>query len=117
MNKISYRVSKIQEFEDAVFYRAECACGSLDHNIDLELSYSEDISDMLTLNLYQKLVWSSYWETTNIFSRLWKRIKGSLTLLFRGYIEMEQSFLFQGEDHVQSFIDALNEGLEKVKGK
>jgi len=36
-------------------------------------------------------------------------------MLFKGYVEIEESFLLRGEEHIDSFIEALKEGKEYVK--
>ena len=113
---ITYRVMKTNEFKDSVFYKIECDCGSDDHQITLELCHDEDLPELIDLIIYKKLGWSIYWSADkNLFTRLWKRITGALTLLFKGYVEVEESFIFQGEEHIQSFLNAINEGISKIK--
>lgn len=37
-------------------------------------------------------------------------------MLFKGYIEVEESFILRGEEHIDSFIEALEEGKQYLKG-
>ncbi|KKL77154.1 hypothetical protein LCGC14_2037660, partial [marine sediment metagenome] len=38
----------------------------------------------------------------------------ALTLLFRGSIELEEAFMLDGPEHIDGFIDALQEGKDKM---
>ena len=116
---ISNKVMKTAEFKDSVYYRLPCACGSKDHDVTLEFEHDKKIPEMLFLNMYVNLAWCSQWGDTNFFERIWRRIKASLRILFVGYVEVEESFIFSGEDHIDSFIEALHEGkrLMREKGK
>ena len=35
-------------------------------------------------------------------------------MLFTGYVEVEESFILDGDTHVDSFIQALQEGKQKI---
>lgn len=111
---ISNRIMKIDEFKNSVIYRASCSCSDPDCDLTLELEIDEELEDMMILNLYKKLRWSSYWHNDKWYINLFNRIKVSLKLLFTGYIEVEESFIFQGKSQIDSFIKALDEGKEKL---
>jgi hypothetical protein len=111
----NFRVMKTNEFEDAVYYRVACSCGSDDHDLTIEFERDPELPDMLFLNFYKDLAWSSYWGDSNFFNRIWKRFKASLRIFFVGYIEVEESFIIQGEEHIDSFIKALEEGKQFIK--
>lgn len=115
MKKINYKVMKAGEFlgkEPVVYYKVDCDCGSDDHILSFEIEHDES---MLSLITYQKLSWSSYYSYNNIFGRLWRKIKAIFKLIFLDYIDIEGSIILQGEEHIQNFIDALEEGREQVK--
>ena len=118
---ISNKVMKTEEFDDSIYYRLPCSCGSDDHDVTLEFEHDKKFPGMLFLNMYKDLSWSSYWGDVNIFQIIWRRIKISLRILFVGYIEVQESFIFKGEDHIDAFIEALHEGKllmrNKTKGK
>jgi hypothetical protein len=110
---------KLMDLEDWVYYRANCGCGSDECGLTLELEYDPDLNDV-TLNIYQKMIYCSWWGVNSTarfywFKDMWHRIKGALKLLFTGRIQLEESFLFKGDDHVDAFITAIQEGREKVK--
>ena len=116
MEKISYRVLKQGEFDGenpSIFYQVSCSCSDDRDIITLELEY--DDWDDISLSIYQQLMWSSYWGFKNWFQRVWYRISGALTILFTGEIKVEGSITLQGEKHIQSLIDALEEGKLYVK--
>jgi len=114
-NKITYRVMKMQEFggnNPTVFYKLDCDCGDNDHIITLELEY---IMSDVNLTMYQNIGWSSYYGGNNLFYRIKERIINSFKVLFFGHLEGEATLILNGEEHIQSFINALEEGKSHVK--
>lgn len=114
---ISDKVMKIDEFKDSVFYKVACDCGEDEHTLAIEFEYDKEIPEMIFLNFYKKIAWSSYWGDSNIFKKGWNRIKAATRILFTGYIDLEESFIIRGEKHVDSFIEALEEGKKYMKGE
>jgi len=107
---------KTNEFKDAIFYRVACDCGSDEHDLHMEFEKDSEIPEMIFLNFYKKLVWSSYWgDHDKWYRNFWLRIKGATKMIFKGYIEVEESFILRGEDHIDSFIEALEEGKQYMK--
>ena len=53
MNKIM----KLDEYEDAIFYRAACACTDSRCDLNLELELDEEL-DMIFLNMYEDLYYA-----------------------------------------------------------
>ena len=112
----SFRVMTTHEFDDAVFYRASCAC--TDKRCDLHLSLERDKEfNTISLELNDDMYYYSFqWiENPSWFLDKWYRIKGAIRILFTGRIKINNSFIFQGEDHIQDFLNALNSGMEKFK--
>lgn len=112
---ISDRVMKTEEFDDSVYYRIACGCGSDEHDTTIEFEYDKDIPSMVFINFYKKLIWSSHWDG-NFITRFWRRIIGALKILFLGYIEVEESMILRDKEHIDGFIEALNEGREYLEG-
>jgi hypothetical protein len=110
MNKIM----KLSEYEDAIYYRAACACTDPQCDLSLELEIDKEF-DMIFLNMYEDLYYASYWKSDNWFIDKWYRIKGAVKLLFTGRIKVENSFIFQGEDQINDFLSALKQGMEQLK--
>ena len=114
---ISYRAMKVDEWEDAVFYQVSCDCGDGGHDLHIEFERDPKLPDMIFLNFYKKLMWSAHWrDKDNGFRNIWHRFVGALGMLFKGYIEIEETLVLQGEEHIDSFIGALQEGKQYVKG-
>jgi len=113
---ISKNVMKTNEFDDSIYYRVACTCGSDEHDVTIELEKDKEIPSMVFLNFYKKIGWCSHWGNLNIFERFWKRIKCSFIMLFIGYVELEESFILS-KDNIEPFIEALNEGREYLKDK
>ena len=114
-DKISYRVMKVAEFggkNPSIFYKLECACTDNDHIITFEMEHDHN---SVILNMHQNIAWSSYYGSDNIFRRIKDRIVNSFKVLFFGYLEGEGTLILNGEDHIQSFIDALVEGKDYAK--
>ena len=111
---ISNKVMKMDEFNEAVFYKADCSCGSDDHITTIEMEYDHRIND-ISLNFYKTIAWCSNWGDENWFGRIWKRIKAATKILFTGYIDLEETFMIEGGEHLNTFIEALHEGKDKVE--
>jgi len=111
----SNRIMKIHEFEDSVYYRASCSCGEPDCDLTLELEKDKDC-DMIFLNMYKKLRWSAHWRSDNFFKTLWYKIKMMFKILFLGYTEIEECFIFCGDEQIDGFLDALKEGRDYLTG-
>lgn len=111
---ISKNIMKTDEFENSVYYRAACSCGTNEHDVTIEFEIDKDPT-ILYLNFYKNINWASSWEDLNWFKIIWKRIKCSFRVFFTGYIELEESFIIRGEDDIDDFIDALIEGKKYLQ--
>lgn len=59
-------------------------------------------------------MWNDSWGSPPFYERWWARIKASLRILFTGYIELNADFMIQDVDHLEAFIEALEEGKQKM---
>ena len=69
----------------------------------------------ISLTFYKRISWADYYGKDNFLSRWIKRIQCSLKMLFTGYIELEEEFLIEDEEHIDSFIKALQEGKQMLQ--
>ncbi len=115
MNKISYRVLELNSYPGAVWYRVVCSCGCGDSDITLELEKEDDVKGMVFLNMYQKMSASAYYGDTNFFKILLTKLKMVCTIFFKGYIEVEGSTILEGKEHIDNFIQALEEGKRRIE--
>jgi len=113
---ISKNVMKTFEFDDSIYYRVACHCGTDGHDITIEFEKDDKVPSMIFLNFYKNLSWCSRWGKLNIFQRFWNRLTGALKMLFTGYIEVEESFILS-EDNIEPFIEALKEGKGYIENK
>ena len=105
------RIMELHKFGDAIYYRAACSCG--DDKCDLTLELEKDKKcGMIFLNMYKNLYWSSHWQSDNFFKNMWIRVKAALKMLFIGYVKIEESFIFKGDEQIDAFLNALKEGRE-----
>ena len=113
MSEISYRVMKTHEFStsQAVYYRISCDCDSREHDMSIGFEWDDGIMEMF---LYKTFYWKDYYACFPWYERVWKRISASLKLLFGGYVEMQGDILILREEHIDSFIEALQEGKAKL---
>jgi hypothetical protein len=65
--------------------------------------------------MYQNIAWSSYYGSNSVFYRIKERIVNAFKVLFFGYLEGQATLSLNGEEHVQAFINALEEGKSYVK--
>lgn len=115
--KIAYKVSRESFWKDPCgncIADYKVSCGTGEHSLYMEFEYDENIPNYLWLNFHKKIGWSCYWSTKGWFQSLRKRFSGSLTLFFKGYIELEETFTLDGIEHIDAFIDALQEGKNRI---
>ena len=107
-------IEKIKEYDDLIIYKTNCDCG--DHVLTFTLEFKRDLH-WLTLYTHMQTPYHYRYYCESWYSRLFYRFINSIKL-FLGYpMEYEDYFLFKDEQHIQDFIDALNEGIEHIKSK
>ena len=113
---ISTGVSKVKEWKgSSIWYKVNCACGGgEDCDSLIDLSFDKDFGH-IDVEFYKNIVWADYYKNDWFWQRWWSRIKAASKVLFTGYIEMEGGFLIEGEEHLDGFIEALQEGKGKIK--
>lgn len=110
---ISNRISKTSEYDDSVIYKAQSSCHCCDMDIIMEIE--EDLNE-LEISFHKKIGISSEYDL-NWFKEVWNQIKLGFKVLFTGYSEMIGSFYFQDEEQINDFVEALSEGMRKLKNK
>ena len=114
MKELSYKVMRTNEFPDqqSVWYRISCGCGSEEHDMNIELEYADGFMEMF---IYKTFYWKYFYAGLPWYDKLWKRISASAKILFGGYIEMQGDIIITEDEHIDSFIEALQEGKGKLK--
>ena len=112
----TYRVMKIHDFGNSIFYRVACGCTDPDHEATLILEFDENDSKIMILTLYQRVVWGDwYYRGNKWFDKIISRIKTVFKILFKGWLELEGSMIFMDVEHIEAFICALQEGKNKLQ--
>lgn len=124
--KVMLLDSSKNKYDTSILYRISCDCGSKDCDIELELELDNDLK-MMNLNFYKKIYFLSYLNyyyctdddnrflkiiklIISIIKVIFKRIGAGIKLLFTGRLEMEGCLILKDSDHINSFIEALEEG-------
>jgi len=114
MRKISYNVMKHEGSIWGAWYKVACGCGSDDHMLNVEFEYDKDAPNCMWIHFHKEMTWCYSWGCNSWYQRLWKRISCAFKMLFTGHIEVEESFILDGAEHLDSFICALNEGRQRI---
>ena len=111
----SYRVMKIHDFDNSVFYRVSCDCTDAEHDMCLEM----DVDDfpIMSLHFYWNAETTVFWGDANWFKRQWHKLKLIGRLIVHGRLDLQGDFLLLGQKHIDSFIEALKEGKELLATK
>ena len=111
---ISNNVMKINEWKGtSVWYRVGCRCSGEECDTTIMFEFDEDFGH-IDINFYKKIMWNEYWRNSLFHKRWWARIKAACKILFTGYIDLEGNFMIQEQEHLDEFIEALQEGREKM---
>jgi len=143
MDKVKRLVMRVNEYNGKKYttavYRCGCSCGEPSHDIYIEVEYDKDFNQ-LSLMFYKDVYFFdreqrdtilSFWHCLKrqgigyIFdqyisipvSNFWYRLKKAIRLVFTGYLEMNESFLYDDEEHINDFLFAIKEGIEYVTKK
>lgn len=114
---IEKNVMKVAEYKDSITFRIACDCGDSEHDVTIDFEKDEELPEMYFMTIYKTMAWSCYWGNHNWFYAQWKKLKAIFKLLFTGYIELGDDFIIRGEEHINSFIKALEEGKKHMKGE
>jgi len=114
---IEKNVMKIDKYENSITFRLACDCTDHDHDTTITFERDKKVEGMYFIYFHKMMVWSCYWGHNKWFPRQWRKIKALLKLLFTGYIEIDEEIVLRGEEHINSFIKALEEGKKHMKGE
>jgi len=112
---IATNVSKVNEWKGCdVWYKINCSCsGGDDCDCNIEFEFDKDFGDV-TVNFYKHLMWEDYWQNKWFLPRWWTRVKVAVKVLLTGRTDVNGDFIIQGQDHIESIIEAFQEGRDKM---
>jgi len=106
------------EFKNGIgsFYkfRTSCSCEDKEHAMTIEIEYDTDFHELM-LTFYHNVYWCDYWKPNNFFTRLWRKITTTWKLWFTGYIELEEGFIFRGEEQVEAVGNAILDSAKRIR--
>lgn len=119
----SNRICIMGEFDSAIFLHAHCSCGHENHQQTLELEVDEEL-DLINLLIYSKIVThykcgphsdASWQERAEYFYKdLRDRIRWACSALFKGYVEAENVFTFEGDKQIEDYLDAISRAKNQL---
>ncbi len=112
-SKIAFGVSRSSSWDIPFYadYDIQCGCGAKDHGIFVEFEHD---GYAVQLIFHKEVSWVCHWQTRGWWGSLRKRISGALTVLLKGRLDFEESFMLCNVEHIDSFIDALEEGKYRL---
>lgn len=117
---ISTGICKTSEFSDSTFFKAVCGCGSDDHTLTLVLENEDGI---ISLSIYVETT-TAYWKkySPHLKVRFYERLKDikfriltAIKLIFTGRFKSQSDFIFENEQAIRDYTEALLTEVERVK--
>ena len=131
-------ICKVAEFKDAVFYEAICSCMADNHNQSLIVEADEDVGDQVNLQIYSKVItsqfttWDSryeyseamqngdyfkigYYKAKLLIEHIAARIRFTRDIWFKGYIQVENQFIFRNDAAIDDYVQAIQTAKTKIQ--
>lgn len=118
----SRNICRMGEYDNMHFLKAHCSCLDDDHVHTLIVEYDEEL-DIVDLMIYAKAFTpykdnfhcKGFWEhLTYWYKDKVQRFKWIMSIIFRGYIEVETSFEFHGVEQINSYLSALSHSKDLI---
>ena len=115
-------IAKVHETDSSVMLTAQCSCTDSSHSQTLCLDFDDELYHV-TLTIYSTIhtkyinkysenwmdMLQNYWDNTKRkYSAIWD-------LLWTGQILAESEFLFDSEQQITDYVDALSHYANKLK--
>jgi len=120
-SKFKRGVSLIHQFDKSLCYSVQCDCGENECSSIVEIECDDDFG-FIQLHFY-KDVYFDFWRYSdegilNSIKRFLYRWKKAFVLAFTGEISLHGDFIIMQPEHINNFIEALQEGRDYcVKAK
>jgi hypothetical protein len=103
-------IEQIRNDSQSAIYKTSCHCNDSEHDLTIWIDKPDDIFETtIFFNVCGPYPYT--WKGETWLKRLWKRIYWSLRILFTGHAVFQEAFIFRDKNHVQDFIDALQEAI------
>lgn len=116
-SKFKRGVSLIHKFDRSLYYSVQCHCGQGECGSIVEIECMDNIKS-IQLHFHKNLHFDFYrypndeFITFDWLKRFFYRWKTAIILAFTGKINLYGDFLITDIDHINSFIEALQEGRD-----
>lgn len=98
------------------WFRTSCGCDSTEHpltvTIDVEDEYPAEM--LFKCGLWDFNAPGYFQSKWRFFRRMWFRITMAWEFLTKGYITLEEAFIFRNSDQIKDLIEALEDGRQKI---
>ncbi len=114
-------IERIAEYNNGEkVWRTSCSCMGDEHNLTFTVA-TDDEHPEVYLEFYVN-VCGNYvpWDGprwTRPFRSAWLRVKGAITLIFKGYVETSSSFIFRGEKQIDDLCETIQTHKEYMVEK
>lgn len=105
-------IEKVFEVDDAVWYKTTCSCGL--EQLSIWIEEDSDMKDTIVMTFNYDCGFYDNW-CDNWFKRTWRKIKACWRIMVHGHYELEGSFIFRGEDQMVGLMQAMNQGIDRLK--
>ena len=93
-------------------HRINCGCGDEDCVLIVKTTKS---NSCVSINFHKRICFTDYSNTKSFIGRMFNRLKYSMIILFKGYLELEESFMITDEKAISNIIDILSESKREMK--
>lgn len=109
-------VSLIDSDFDEIVYRIHCGCMESNHDVYVEFRFDKD-NGIISLLFSNDMVWTDdyYNKWYEWPKKIWERFKVAVKVFFTGHINKAGDVLMYNEEHVETVIEMLKEGLENMR--
>ncbi len=104
------RIQLCLKDKDYYSFKTECSCFSHDLHVCFD---NNEYGTNLTLN-DQVYIDEEFCSNSNIFKKIFTRIKYACKCLFSGGFDIEYSFYFKDKQHVSEFVEYINRGYKII---
>jgi len=114
-SKFKKGVNLLHQFDKCLYYNIECDCGDKSCGTTMTVECDTELG-LIELHFY-KDVQFDYWMypepgIVNYFKRLAYRWKKIIKLIFTGEISLESDFVLIDIEHINNFLEAMQEGRD-----
>jgi hypothetical protein len=98
-----------------IMYKVDCDCGSNECQATISIEYDKELG-LITLTFYKNLHFNSWIYSEpgfiNYIKKILYRWKTALKIIFTGWLSLESELILIDIDHINNFIEALQEGRD-----